>query len=154
MKAAIYRGVQDLKVEQVPEPEALANEVKLRVHACATCGTDAKIFNHGHPRLTPPQIIGHEIAGEVVFVGAEVTSVKVGDRVQVIAAIPCGTCWACQAGKMTICPNQLSMGYQFPGGFAEFMIVPNEVIRVDGLNHIPEGVSYEEASVVDHWLVR
>ena len=149
MKAAIYRGVQDLKVEEVPEPEAGANEVKLRIHACATCGTDAKIFNHGHPRLTPPQIIGHEIAGEVVFVGADVTSVKVGDRVQVIAAIPCGSCWACLAGKMTICPNQLSMGYQFPGGFAEYMVVPNEVIRVDGLNHIPEGVSYEEASVVE-----
>ena len=140
MKAAIYRGPQDLKVEQVPEPEAGPGEVKLRIHACATCGTDAKIFNHGHPRLTPPQIIGHEIAGEVVTVGQDVKSVKVGDRVQVIAAIPCGTCWACLADKMTICPNQLSMGYQFPGGFAEYMIVPNEVVRVDGLNLIPEGV--------------
>lgn len=149
MKAAIYRGAQNLKVEQVPEPEAKAHEVKLRIHACATCGTDAKIFNHGHPRLTPPQIIGHEIAGEVVSVGEGVTSVKVGDRVQVIAAIPCGSCWACVDDKMTICPNQLSMGYQFPGGFAEYMIVPNEVVRVDGLNLIPEGVSYEEASVVE-----
>jgi L-iditol 2-dehydrogenase len=149
VKAAIYRGPQDLKVEQVEEPTAGSKEVKLRIHACATCGTDAKIFNHGHPRLEPPQIIGHEIAGEVVEVGSEVTSVKVGDRVQVIAAIPCGKCWACLAGKMTICPNQLSMGYQFPGGFAEFMIVPDEVIRVDGLNHIPDSVTYEEASVVE-----
>ena len=130
MKAAIYRGAQDLKVEEVPEPEAGANEVKLRIHACATCGTDAKIYNHGHPRLTPPQILGHEIAGEVVSVGANVNSVNVGDRVQVIAAIPCGTCWACLAGKMTICPNQLSMGYQFPGGFAEYMIVPTKLFAL------------------------
>ena len=149
MKAAIYRGPADLKVEEVAEPSTGANEVKLRIHACATCGTDAKIFHHGHPRLTPPQIIGHEIAGEVVEVGAEVDGYNVGDRVQVIAAIPCGDCWACNAGKQQICPNQLSMGYQFPGGFAEYMIVPHEVLRVNGLNHIPEGVSYEEAAVVE-----
>ncbi len=149
MKAAIYRGPQDLKIEDVQEPEAGAKEVKLKIHACATCGTDAKIYNHGHPRLEPPQIIGHEIAGEIVAVGAEVAGFKIGDRVQVIAAIPCGECWACLEGKMTICPNQLSMGYQFPGGFAQYMIVPHEVIRVGGLNLIPQNVSYEEASVVE-----
>lgn len=149
MKAAIYRGPEDLKVEEIPEPSTGSKEVKLRIHACATCGTDAKIYHHGHPRLTPPQVIGHEIAGEVVEVGNQVSGFKVGDRVQVIAAIPCGDCWACNSGKQQICPNQLSMGYQFPGGFAEFMIVPHEVLRVDGLNHIPEGVSYEEAAVVE-----
>lgn len=149
MKAAIYRGPQDLLVENVDEPEVKAGQLKLKVHACATCGTDAKIFHVGHPRLTPPQIIGHEIAGEVVSIGDGVTGFSIGDRVQVIAAIPCGTCWACLEGRMTVCPNQLSMGYQFPGGFAEYMIVPNEVIRVDGVNHIPDSVSYIEAAVVE-----
>jgi len=149
MKAAIYRGPQDLKVEEISEPQAASNEVKLRIHACATCGTDAKIYNHGHPRLTPPQVIGHEIAGEIVEIGSDVKGFSVGDRVQVIAAIPCGECWACLSGKQQICPNQLSMGYQFPGGFAEYMIVPHEVLRVDGLNLIPAGVSYEEAAVVE-----
>lgn len=149
MKAAIYRGPGDLKVEQVDEPNAKAGELKLKIHACATCGTDAKIFHSGHPRLTPPQIIGHEIAGEVVEIGEGVTGFKLGDRVQVIAAIPCGECWACLEGRMTVCPNQLSMGYQFPGGFAEYMIVPKEVLHVDGVNHIPENVSYIEAAVVE-----
>lgn len=149
MKAAIYRGPNDLKVEVVDEPEVKAGELKLKIHACATCGTDAKIFHVGHPRLTPPQIIGHEIAGEVVAIGDGVSGFSLGDRVQVIAAIPCGQCWACLEGRMTVCPNQLSMGYQFPGGFADYMIVPNEVIRVDGVNHIPEGVSYIEAAVVE-----
>lgn len=149
MKAAIYRGPQDLLVENVDEPEVKAGQLKLKVHACATCGTDAKIFHVGHPRLTPPQIIGHEIAGEVVSIGDGVNGFSIGDRVQVIAAIPCGTCWACLEGRMTVCPNQLSMGYQFPGGFAEYMIVPNEVLRVDGVNHIPDSVSYIEAAVVE-----
>jgi len=149
VKAAIYRGPGDLKVETVDEPTVQAGQLKLRIHACATCGTDAKIFHVGHPRLTPPQIIGHEIAGEVVEIGSGVTGFTVGDRVQVIAAIPCGDCWACLEGRMTVCPNQLSMGYQFPGGFAEYMIVPEEVIKVDGVNHIPSGVSYIEAAVVE-----
>lgn len=149
MKAALYSGPQDLKIIDVPTPVAGENEILIRVHSCATCGTDAKIFNHGHPRLKPPQIIGHEIAGEIVKVGASVNGYAVGDRVQVIAAIPCGTCWLCTSGRMTICGNQLSMGYQFPGGFAEYMVIPHEVIRVNGVNKIPTNISYDEAAVTE-----
>ena len=149
MKAALYSGPQDLKVIDVPTPNEGAKEILIRVHSCATCGTDAKIYNHGHPRLKPPQIIGHEIAGEIVSVGSEVKDYAIGDRVQVIAAIPCGTCWLCLGGRMTICGNQLSMGYQFPGGFAEFMVIPDEVIRVNGVNKIPANVSYDEAAVTE-----
>ena len=100
MKAALYSGPQDLKIIEVPTPIAGDKEILIRVHSCATCGTDAKIFNHGHPRLKPPQIIGHEIAGEIVTVGKDVTGYTVGDRVQVIAAIPCGTCWLCTSGRI------------------------------------------------------
>lgn len=149
MKAALYSGPQDLKIIEVPTPTAGDKEILIRVHSCATCGTDAKIFNHGHPRLKPPQIIGHEIAGEIVTVGKDVTGYTVGDRVQVIAAIPCGTCWLCTSGRMTICGNQLSMGYQFPGGFAEYMVIPHEVIRVAGVNKIPSNISYDEAAVTE-----
>lgn len=93
--------------------------------------------------------MGHEIAGEIVDVGDGVDGWSAGDRVQVIAAIPDGTCEYCLAGMPAICENQLSMGYQFPGGFAEYMIVPNEVIRVDGLNRIPEGLGFAEASLAE-----
>ena len=149
MKAALYSGPQDLKIVEVPQPAPAAGEILIRVRACATCGTDAKIFNHGHPRLTPPMVIGHEIAGEIAEIGDGVTGWSIGDRVQVIAAIPCGECWACKADKMQICINQLSMGYQFPGGFAEYMIIPNEVVRVNGVNRIPDGLSFEEAAAAE-----
>ncbi len=149
MKAALYSGPQDLQVIEVETPTPKAGELLIRVKACATCGTDAKIFNHGHPRLKPPMIIGHEIAGEIVGIGAGVEGFTTGDRVQVIAAIPCGQCWACKAGKMQICINQLSMGYQFPGGFAEYMIIPNQVVRVNGVNRIPAGLSFEEAAAAE-----
>jgi L-iditol 2-dehydrogenase len=124
--------------------------VKIRVHACSTCGTDVKIFRHGHHHIAPPRVIGHEIAGEIVTVGSDVDGEwRPGDRVQVIAAIPCGRCPDCLRGWRTICPNQESMGYHYEGGFAEYMIVPAKVLAVDGLNRIPDGVSYVEASVAE-----
>ena len=149
MKVARFYAPGDLRVEETDEPSPSEHEVKIRVHACSTCGTDVKIFGAGHQNLDPPRVIGHEIAGEVVEVGSAVEGWQPGDRVQVIAAIPCGRCDECVRGRMTVCPNQVSMGYQFDGGFAEYMIVPQVVLAVDGLNRVPEGLSYAEASVAE-----
>ena len=149
MKAALFSGPGDLKVIEIERPIPKNDEILIRVKSCATCGTDAKIFNHGHPRLKPPQIIGHEISGEIAEIGVEIEDFKVGDRVQVIAAIPCGDCWLCKSDRMTICENQLSMGYQFAGGFAEYMIIPREVLKVNGVNRIPENVTFDEAAVTE-----
>jgi L-iditol 2-dehydrogenase len=93
--------------------------------------------------------MGHEIAGEVVETGADVTGWAAGDRVQVIAAIPCGQCAECRAGRMTVCPNQESMGYHYEGGFAQYLVVPAKVLAVNGLNRIPDGVGFAEASVAE-----
>jgi L-iditol 2-dehydrogenase len=149
VKAATYYAPGDIRLEQVPEPDVAPGQLKLRVRACSTCGTDVKISRSGHPNMTPPQVMGHEIAGEIVDVGDGVEGWTVGDRVQVIAAIPDGTCPDCLAGHQSICPHQLSMGYQFPGGFAEYMIVPREVLAVDGVTRIPDGLSFAEASLAE-----
>ncbi len=119
----------------------------IRVHNCSTCGTDVKIFKFGHHHIRPPRVMGHEIAGEVVDGGD--TGWRAGERVQVIAAIPCGRCAECRRGRMTVCPNQESMGYHYDGGFAEYMLVPAKVLAVDGLNRIPQGIGYAEASVAE-----
>jgi L-iditol 2-dehydrogenase len=149
LKAAVFRGPGNLSVEQVETPTAASGELKIRVEACATCGTDAKIFHHGHPRLEPPQVIGHEIAGEIIELGEGVTGYSLGERVQIIAAVPCEECWACRAGKQGICINQTSMGYQYAGGFAEEMVVPAAVLKANGVNRIPAGLSFEEAAVAE-----
>jgi L-iditol 2-dehydrogenase len=149
VKAATFYAPGHVRLEDIGEPDPGPREVKIRVRNCSTCGTDVKIFNNGHPNMTPPQVMGHEIAGDVVDVGAEVSGWAVGDRVQVIAAVPCGSCEECQRGRMTVCPNQTSMGYQYPGGFAEYMVVPEAVLRVDGLNRIPDNLSFAEASVAE-----
>lgn len=149
MKVARFEGPGNLSVIDVPKPTPGPKEILIKVKTCATCGTDAKIFKHGHPRLKPPQVIGHEISGEVVELGSQISGFELGARVQVIAAIPCGDCWLCKSDRMTICENQLSMGYQFAGGFAEYMVIPWEVIRVNGVNRIPENVSFDEAAVTE-----
>jgi L-iditol 2-dehydrogenase len=154
MKALRFYAPEDVRLEEVPEPECGPDEVKLRVKNCSTCGTDVKILHNGHQNLTPPRTIGHEIAGEVVEVGENVNAQwgsdwTPGDRAQVIAAVPCGDCYECQKGWMAVCQNQTSMGYQYDGGFAEYMVVPQQVLKVDGLNRIPENVGYDEASAAE-----
>ena len=150
MLALRFHAPEDLRLEDVPEPTCGTDEVKIRVKNCSTCGTDVKIRKNGHQNLTPPRIIGHEIAGEVVEVGSGVAGDwKPGDRVQVIAAVPCGKCHECRKGWMAVCQNQTSVGYQYDGGFAEYMIVPREVLAVDGMNRIPDGVGFAEASAAE-----
>jgi L-iditol 2-dehydrogenase len=154
MRALRFYAPEDVRLEDVPEPECGPDQIKLKVHNCSTCGTDVKILYNGHQNLTPPRITGHEIAGEVVEVGENVNATygsnwHVGDRTQVIAAVPCGDCYECRKGWMAVCQNQTSVGYQYDGGFAEYMIVPREVLSVDGLNRIPDNVAYDEASAAE-----
>jgi L-iditol 2-dehydrogenase len=144
-----FHAPGDVRVEDAPEPSPGPGDVKIRVRNCSTCGTDVKIFRFGHHHIVPPRVMGHEIAGEVVEVGSGVSGWKAGDRVQVIAAIPDGTCAECRRGRPTVCLNQESIGYHYDGGFAEYMIVPAKVLAVAGLNRVPESVSFAEASVAE-----
>ncbi len=149
MKVLRFYAPGDVRIEDAPIPQITADEILLRVRNCSTCGTDVKIFHNGHQNLTPPRVIGHEVAGEVAEVGANVSGWAVGDRAQVIAAVPCGECYECRKGWMAVCQNQTSIGYQYDGGFAEYMVVPQAVLKVDGLNRIPEGVGFDEASAAE-----
>lgn len=150
MKVARFYEPGDLRVEEAERPTPAADELLLRVHACATCGTDVKIFHYGHRNLkTLPRVIGHEIAGEVVEVGSDDLGWQPGDRVQCIAFVPCGRCFQCTRRAMTVCDNATSVGYDYDGGFAEYMIVPENVLRVDGLNRIPDGIEYHVAAATE-----
>ncbi|RRD45821.1 zinc-dependent dehydrogenase [Tessaracoccus sp. OH4464_COT-324] len=150
MLALRFYAPGDLRLEDIPEPVCGPDEVKIKVVNCSTCGTDVKIRRAGHPNLTPPRTIGHEVAGRIVEIGAEVPGDwRVGERVQIIAAVPCGDCHECRKGWMAVCQNQTSMGYQYDGGFAEYMIVPRQVLAVDGMNRIPDGVGFDEASAAE-----
>jgi L-iditol 2-dehydrogenase len=149
MKVARYYAPEDLRIEDATVPEPGPGELLLKVRNCATCGTDVKIYYHGHHHIVPPRVIGHEVAGEVVALGRGTAGFAEGDRVQLIAAVPCGDCRECSRGNMTVCERLTSIGYHYDGGFAEYLVVPELVLRVGGLNRIPEHVSYEAASMTE-----
>jgi L-iditol 2-dehydrogenase len=149
MMVVRFHAPGDVRVEESPEPHPRPGELKLVIRNCSTCGTDVKIFRFGHHHIVPPRVMGHEIAGEVVAVGDGVSGWRAGDRVQVIAAIPCGQCADCRAGRWTVCPNLTSIGFHYDGGFAEYMIVPAPVLAAGGLNRIPAGLSFAEASLAE-----
>ena len=149
MKAAVLEALERIVVKEVEDVEPGPAEVKLRVHVCAVCGSDVRIFHHGNPRVRPPAIIGHEVAGEVVAVGDDVNRWKVGDRIALGADVPCGKCYWCQNGLGNNCNENHAIGYQFPGGFAEQMVLDPMVVDFGPVTPIPENVSYEQAALAE-----
>jgi L-iditol 2-dehydrogenase len=149
VRAARYHAPRDVRIEDVQQPDPGPGEIRLRVRNCSVCGTDLKIYQHGHHAISPPRVLGHEIAGEVAAVGEAVTGWAVGDRVQVIAAIPCGQCAACRRGWPTVCEDRETIGYHYDGGFAQHFIVPAKVLAVAGVNRITDGTGFAEASVAE-----
>jgi L-iditol 2-dehydrogenase len=149
MRVVRFHAPRDVRVEDAPEPTAGPGDLLIRVRNCSVCGTDAKIWRSGHPDLRPPRVLGHEVAGEVVEVGDGAGGWSVGERVQVVAAVPDGTCHECRHGWQTVCPNQERIGYRHDGGFAELMRVPALALAVGGVNRVPQGMSFAEASLAE-----
>ena len=149
MKAAVYEGIDQIAVREMPTPTAEEGGLVVRVRACAVCGSDIRIFHSGNSRVAPPQVLGHEIAGEVAAVGRGVTKFRVGDRVAIGADVPCGACAFCEAGIGNNCQINYAMGYQFPGGFAEYVPLNPTVVQYGPVHLIPGGVSYDEAALAE-----
>ena len=151
MQAAVYRGVNDVRVETVPVPAIEPGEVLIRVHTCGICGTDLKKIHTGSH--SAPRIFGHETSGIITALGSEVDGFKVGDRVMVFHHIPCGECYYCRHKVFAQCLVYKKVGCTAGfepsgGGFAEYVRVMNWIVR-RGLLKIPDGVSFEQAAFVE-----
>ncbi len=149
MNAAIFEDLNTLSLRDVAVPQCDENSVLVKVKACAVCGSDLRIYHHGNSRVVPPQILGHEIAGEVADVGRNVTKFKVGDRVAIGADVPCGECSFCEAGIGNNCQINYAMGYQFAGGFAEYLLLNRIVVNHGPVHKIPDHVSFDEAALAE-----
>jgi L-iditol 2-dehydrogenase len=149
MKAAVLYGPEDLRVEEYPQPSADPGAIVLKVMACAVCGSDLRIYREGNVRIVGPRIIGHEIAGEVVEVGDNVSKFVVGDRVSVGADIPCGVCGHCLAGRGNCCDTNYAMGYQFDGGFADFVKLPPMMVEMGPVRKFDDDLPYELAALAE-----
>lgn len=149
MKAMVVTELNKMEVKEVDMPVIDGDGVLVKVHSCAICGSDIRIFHSGNNRVKFPAIIGHEIAGEVVSTGANVTKFKVGDRVAIGADVPCGECSFCEAGIGNNCQINYAMGYQFQGGFAEYLPLNRIVVNYGPVHKLPEHVSYEKGSMAE-----
>jgi len=149
LKAAVLEALDRMVVKEVPTPRIDDGSVLVRVKSCAVCGSDIRIYHHGNSRVNPPQILGHEMAGEVVEVGKNVTKFNVGDRVAIGADVPCGECVFCEAGIGNNCQINYAMGYQFAGGFAEYVLLNRIVVSYGPVHKIPDHVTYDEAALAE-----
>jgi L-iditol 2-dehydrogenase len=151
MRAAVYRGINDVRVETVPVPEIGPGEVLIRVAACGICGTDLKKIHSGSHAA--PRIFGHETAGTIAATGAGVEGFAAGDRVMVFHHIPCGQCYYCRKKTFAQCAVYKKVGCTAGfepsgGGFAEYVRVMDWIVR-RGLVKIPDGVPFEQAAFVE-----
>ncbi len=149
MKAAVLKNIEELEIEEVEIPEVKENEILIKVKCCAICGTDIKVFHYGHKHIVFPRITGHEVSGVVEKVGKNIKEYKEGDRVAVAPAIPCGRCYYCRKGQQTMCENLKAIGYHYDGGFAEYMLVPENAILNGCVNKLPDNLSFEIACLAE-----
>ena len=149
MKAAVLRGIDQMSVENLPVPEIDDDSALMRVEAVCICGSDIRILHHGNPRVHPPTITGHEAAGVVVRVGANIKNLKVGDRISIGADVPCGECDWCRNGLGNNCEINYAVGYQIPGAFAECMKLPKLMCLEGPVTRFADDLSFEEAALAE-----
>ncbi len=149
MKAAVYYGKEDIRVEQAPDPSLKGGELLLRVDACSVCGTDLRTFRNGDKKIDPPRILGHEFCGTVVESRNADSNVKVGDRVVMYIVLSCGECKYCRAGRENLCTNRTTMSYHHDGAFAPFVKVPEKAIRRRSLFKVMSGQTAEQMSLAE-----
>ena len=151
MRAAVYRGVNDVRLEEVPVPGIGPGEILIRVHTCGICGTDLKKIATGSH--SAPRIFGHETAGAVAKVGEGVRKFSVGERVVVFHHIPCRECYYCRHKTFAQCATYKRVGCTAGfepsgGGFAEYVRVMDWIVE-KGTVRIPDDISFEQACFVE-----
>ena len=152
MRAAVYRSVNEIRVETVPVPAIRPGELLVKVATCGICGTDLKKIHTGSH--SAPRIFGHEMAGTIVQVGEGVARFGVGDRVMVFHHVPCGECYYCRKQTPAQCSIYKKVGTTAGlepsgGGFAEYIRVMDWTVNLGGVVRIPEGVPFEQAAFVE-----
>jgi L-iditol 2-dehydrogenase len=145
MRAIIYKGDNEYRVENIPKPEIRPREILVNVKLCGICSTD--IFKADYGGAKPGAVLGHEVAGEISEVGEEVVKFKIGDRVAMPPHAPCGTCHYCIRGQETLCDVYRKTKVR-PGGFAEYIaVIPEMVDKV--VTKLHNDFSYEEGTMIE-----
>jgi L-iditol 2-dehydrogenase len=147
MLAAVFHGPNNIAVGEVP---IIPNQATLKVNACAVCGYDARVYRNGHRKVRPPMILGHELCGEILeTVRSGSVVIRAGSRVAVCPLVPCLACHYCRTGDYNLCMNLSEIGSTFDGGFAQYVGIPDQIVKIGGLVPVPERLSDEEAALLE-----
>jgi L-iditol 2-dehydrogenase len=150
MKAIVYHAPGDIRVEDLPRPTCGADELLVRVDACAVCGTDLKTYKHGNPRIQAPLTMGHEFTGVVEEIGsAAAGELSPGDRIVMATSVACGTCFYCGRGWPNLCLSLAPMGFSYPGGMAEYVVVPARAVEGGHVITTPADMSPQHAALAE-----
>ena len=149
MKAVLYYAPMDIRVEKIPVPACSDDEIRIKVDACAVCGTDLKTYLHGNPRIKPPKVMGHEFTGIVETVGEQVTNFSTGQRIVMATSVSCGGCYYCQKGFNNLCIDLAPMGFTYPGGMAEYITIPARALANGHVIKVPKEVKAEHAALAE-----
>lgn len=146
MKAAVLHGKEDVRVESMPERALGAGEVRIRIGAALTCGTDLKVFKRGYhaKMIVPPAVFGHELAGTVAEIGEGVTGWQLGERVVVANSAPCGQCFFCQRSQENLCEDLLFLN----GAYAESIVVPARLVQKNMLR-LKSETSFKDTALTE-----
>lgn len=148
MKAAVIKKPGNIVVEEIEKPKPGSGEVLLKVNACAICGTDQRVLS-GEKHVDVP-VVGHEISGVVAEIGEGITGYKIGERYDVQTVIGCNQCEMCKQNRQNLCEKGfVAMGYQFNGGFAEYMIMPKEAVEQGCLIPVPEDMTDDVVTLIE-----
>ena len=152
MRAAVYHGINEIRVETVPVPRIGPGELLIKVATCGVCGTDLKKIHMGSH--SAPRIFGHEMAGTIVAVGPGVTGYSIGDRVMTFHHVPCGECYYCRKQTPAQCPlykkTGVTAGFEASGGgFAEYIRVMDFIVANRGVVRVPNDVPFEQAAFIE-----
>jgi len=149
LKAAVFEDVEKIVVREVADPVCGQGDIVVKVEACSLCGSDIRNFHTGLRSGAKGQIMGHELAGPVVQVGASVTRFKVGEAVAIAPDVSCGACYYCRRGLVNLCVNHRMLGTHWPGGFAQLIHLPAEVLAHGMVHHMPDGMSWEQGALAE-----
>lgn len=149
MKAAVFRHAECMETEEIPIPKCPPKGLLVKVHACGICGGDIRNFHNGLKNGISNQIMGHEIGGEIVEAAEGVNGFQSGDRVAVAPDVSCGECYYCKRGFVNLCENHRMLGTHFPGGFAQYIALPEIVLKRGFVEKIPEDMSYDYAAFAE-----